>query len=389
MKFWYPERERERERDKERVCVRFGEIIVVVVAMAPSFDCTVSSLLCAEDNIFDDNDFGSVRLEEEFEEAMWPLRNHRNYDQNRGFDDEGGLPLQSDEYLASIVEKECHHLPGSDYLMRLQNGDLDLGARKQAVDWIGKANAHFSFGPLCQYLSINYLDRFLSAYELPNGKAWTMQLLAVACLSLAAKMEEIDVPLSLDLQVAESKFVFEARTIQRMELLVLSTLRWRMQAVTPFSFIDSFLLQINEDQIPLRASILRSFQLILTTAKGIDFLEFRPSEVAAAVAISVAGEAKTLDTEKAISMLIQRVDLVKERVVKCVNLIHDMSLMSGAFKDASGSAQSVPQSPIGVLDVACFSYKSEESTVGSCANSFHNSSDSKRRKLNRACEVEL
>lgn len=144
--------------------------------------------------------------------------------------------------------------------------------------------------------------------------------------------------------MAESKFVFEARTIQRMELLVLSTLRWRMQAVTPFSFIDSFLLQINEDQIPLRASILRSFQLILTTAKGtafsaicynfflqlhqyyergadacggwelnagIDFLEFRPSEVAAAVAISVAGEAKTLDTEKAISMLIQHVDLVK------------------------------------------------------------------------------
>lgn len=108
--------------------------------MAPSFDCTVSSLLCAEDNIFDDNDFGSVRLEE-FEEAMWPLRNRRNYDQNRGFDDEGGLPLQSDEYLASMVEKECHHLPGSDYLMRLQSGDLDLGARKQAVDWIGKVGS--------------------------------------------------------------------------------------------------------------------------------------------------------------------------------------------------------------------------------------------------------
>lgn len=30
-----------------------------------------------------------------------------------------------------------------------------------------QANAHFSFGPLCSYLSVNYLDRFLSAYELP------------------------------------------------------------------------------------------------------------------------------------------------------------------------------------------------------------------------------
>lgn len=43
---------------------------------------------------------------------------------------------------------------------------------------------------------------------------------------------------------------------------------------------------------------------------GIDFLEFRPSEVAAAVAISVAGEAKTVDIEKALSLLIQNVQKV-------------------------------------------------------------------------------
>jgi hypothetical protein len=34
-----------------------------------------------------------------------------------------------------------------------------------------------------------------------EGKAWTTQLLSVACLSLAAKMEETYVPPSLDLQV--------------------------------------------------------------------------------------------------------------------------------------------------------------------------------------------
>ncbi|KAL6179376.1 hypothetical protein ACLB2K_050891 [Fragaria x ananassa] len=361
--------------------------------MAPSFDCAVSSLLCAEDNLFDENDFGSLRVEVESEEVS---RNHqRNHNQNQGFDrddEEDGLPLQSsDEYLASVIEKESHHLPRVDYLKRLQIGDLDLGARNEAVDWIRKANAHFSFGPLCQYLSVSYLDRFLSAYETPNGKAWTMQLLAVACLSLAAKMDEIDVPLSLDLQVAESKYVFEARTIQRMELLVLSTLRWRMQSVTPFSFIDSFLLKLNEDQIPPKASTFKAVQLILSTTKGIDFLEFKPSEVAAAVAISVAGESKALDhTETAISVLIQHVDLEKERVVKCVNLIQEVGLMSGVFKYGSGSVHSVPQSPIGVLDVACFSYKSDDhTTVGSCANSFHNGSDTKRRKLNRPYEVEL
>ena len=32
--------------------------------------------------------------------------------------------------------------------------------------------------------------------------------------------------------------MFEAKTIQRMENLVLSTLQWRMNPVTPVSFLD-------------------------------------------------------------------------------------------------------------------------------------------------------
>ncbi|XWS21430.1 hypothetical protein CRYUN_Cryun30bG0054200 [Craigia yunnanensis] len=354
--------------------------------MAPSFDCAVSGLLCAEDNniIFYDNDyFGGGAEVEEFG-ATWNHRYYRNLNQNRVFNgvDEDGLPLQSEECLALMVEKELQHLPDADYLKKLQSGDLDLEARKEAVDWIGKVHAHFGFGPLCAYLSINYLDRFLSAYELP-GKAWMMQLLAVACLSLAAKMEETEVPLILDLQVGESKFVFEARTIQRMELLVLSTLSWRMQAITPFSFMDYFLYKLNDDKIPLRSSILRSIQLISSTIKGIDFLEFKPSEIAAAVAISVAVETRTVDTEKAISVLIQHVQ--KERVMKCVELVHDLSLVGGSVKEGNAPVPSVPHSPIGVLDAACLSYKSDDTTVGSCANSSHthSSPNIKRRKLNR------
>lgn len=49
---------------------------------------------------------------------------------------------------------------------------------------------------------------------------------------------------------------------------------------------------------------------------GIDFLEFRPSEVAAAAAISVAGESETVDTETSISLLIGHVEKVKWVVVQ-------------------------------------------------------------------------
>ncbi|XP_020235191.1 cyclin-D4-2 [Cajanus cajan] len=350
--------------------------------MAPSFDC-VSSLLCAEDNsIFDENDYGGSG---EMLDDTWQ---HPGYDRSLSLSENlggpiGGFPLMSDDCLRLMVEKEFHHLPNGDYVNRLRSGDLNFEARNEAIDWIEKVREHFSFGPLCAYLSINYLDRFLSEYELPK-KGWTMQLLAVGCLSLAAKMEETDVPLSLDLQVGESKYIFEAKTVQRMELLVLSTLRWRMQAVTPFSFIDYFLHKINDGQSPNGDSILQSIQLILSTVRGIDFLEFRPSEIAAAVAIHVVGEAKTVHSEEAISVLLQLVE--KERVLKCVKMFQELSSNSDSAKDASASVSvpCVPKSPIGVLDTACFSFKSDDTNAASCANSPHNNSpDAKRRRLNK------
>ncbi|KAL1291341.1 cyclin-D3-1-like [Arachis hypogaea] len=51
-------------------------------------------------------------------------------------------------------------------------------------------------------------------------------------------VEETQVPLLLDLQVEDAKYVFESKTIQRMELLILSTLNWKMHPVTPLSAIE-------------------------------------------------------------------------------------------------------------------------------------------------------
>ncbi|KAF6152919.1 hypothetical protein GIB67_039626 [Kingdonia uniflora] len=129
--------------------------------------------------------------------------------------------------------------------------------------------------------------RFASTHR---GKAWIMQLLAVACLSLATKMEEIEVHLSVDLQVKECKFIFEAKAIQRMELLVLGTLKWRMRDVTPFTFMDYFFRKNNDDLPPPSSQISRLVELILRLTRGIEYLEFKPSEVAAAVSISIIRE---------------------------------------------------------------------------------------------------
>ena len=70
-------------------------------------------------------------------------------------------------------------------------------------------------------------------------------------------------------------------------------------------------------------------------------------------------------------------------MLKCVQLIQNAALLGASTEVAGASAASVPQSPVGVLDAACWSYKSDDLTVGSCANSSHNTPDGKRRKLER------
>ncbi|CAM0873471.1 unnamed protein product [Alopecurus aequalis] len=214
------------------------------------------------------------------------------------------LQLQSDELVGSLMAKEREQLTGTAarvYLERLNSGGLEHSWRTDAIDWICKVQAHYSFGPLCFYLAVNYLDRFLSSKQLPSDSPWTQQLLAVACVSLAAKMEEIAVPQSVDFQVCDAKYVFGANTIQRMEVFVLSTLKWRMHSVTPFSYIDHFLDKFNEGKPLTYDLVSHCTELILDTLKATKFLQFRPSEIAAAAAaLSAARKAQLLDFNTAL-----------------------------------------------------------------------------------------
>ncbi|KAI0499100.1 hypothetical protein KFK09_020001 [Dendrobium nobile] len=337
-------------------------------------DCASSILLCAEDN-------SSILAfgEEEEVERHWPDWSF----QPKSCDFYGNFfmdfPLLSDECLGLLIKREVEHLPRDDYTKRLMSGCMEFSIRRDAIDWILKVHAYHKFGPLSAYLSVNYLDRFLSSYELPQGKAWMTQLLSVACLSLACKMEEIKVPLLLDLQVGETKFVFEARTIQRMELLLLSTLNWRMQAVTPFSFIDYFLHKLNGDNPPSATSVAQAVELILRTIRGIDFLAFRPSEIAVGTTLSVLGGAQPLDAMETITCF-NKID--KERVLRCYEVIQE-EIINGCEDPMSGipSVLSLPQSPIGVLDAACLSYNSNEPISISQSSWYLSYPAAKRRKI--------
>ncbi|XP_076931109.1 cyclin-D4-2-like [Bidens hawaiensis] len=322
--------------------------------MAPSFDFGLSSLLCEEENDSISFDFFS-----DVDDNV----NHNQIDNqnpNLKVKDETeyyvlDLPWQNEARLTLLTSKENEQNEGLDaYLIRLKNQNLFLAARQAAVDWISKVHGQFSFGPLCAYLSVNYLDRFLAVYGSPDTP-WMMQLLSVTCLSLAAKVDETETPTILDLQGSESRYLFEAKTILKMELIVLATLRWRMQSVTPFSYIDSFISKLNDggqSQTVSRSLILKSFQLILCLIQGIDFLEFQPSEIAAAVAIYVVNiEVEKIDFSAVFE------NLNKERVLKCDEFVIKGCTMG--FR--SGTIITLPESPIGVVEAAILSHKNDDS----------------------------
>ncbi|XP_074558742.1 cyclin-D2-1-like isoform X2 [Curcuma longa] len=204
------------------------------------------------------------------------------------------FPDYSDESIAGFIEAAADYSPARGYPDRFRSNSLDSSARQEAVGWILKVHSYYHFRPLTAYLSVNYMDRFLSSHRLPQNE-WALQLLSVACLSLAAKMEETLLPSLLDLQVEDAKFIFEPRTILRMELLVLTALNWRLRSVTPFTFIDFFVHKIDPVGKYTRYLIAWATEITLATMKDIRFLSHCPSSLAAAAIILATNEIKGRD----------------------------------------------------------------------------------------------
>ncbi|KAL8531474.1 hypothetical protein ACS0TY_008171 [Phlomoides rotata] len=141
--------------------------------------------------------------------------------------------------------------------------------------------------------------------------------------------------------------------------------------------VSSRLLLIDSSQIRGR---LRVFY---TRNAGIDFLEFNASEIAAAMAMYVSEEIRTINVGEALPGSI--VD--KDRVVKDLELIKDLMSIGGMKVVATNTKlptganvgdtlAALPYSPNGVLDVvACLSKSIDERTTPIETN--------KRMKLNQ------
>ncbi|KAH9695278.1 cyclin-A3-1 [Citrus sinensis] len=93
------------------------------------------------------------------------------------------------KHLRSLeIEDKMRPLP--NYMEKVQN-DISINMRQTLVDWLVEVLEEYKLVSDTLYLTVSYVDRFLSSHALSRNK---LQLLGVCCMLIASKYEEISPP---------------------------------------------------------------------------------------------------------------------------------------------------------------------------------------------------
>ncbi|XP_031741886.1 cyclin-D1-1 isoform X2 [Cucumis sativus] len=252
-------------------------------------------------------------------------------------------PACVEESISVFIKNERHFVPDYDCFSRFQSPSLDAAARLDSIAWILKVQAYYGFQPLTAYLSVNYLDRFLCSRRLP---------------------------------VEGAKYIFEPRTICRMELLVLRVLDWRLRSVTPFNFIAFFAYKLDPSGDFIEFLISRATEIILSHIREVIFLEYWPSCIAAAALLCAANEVQSLSVVNPEHAESWCNGLRKENIMGCYRLMQEIVLDNTRRK----SPKILPQYRV---TVRTRMRSSDLSSSYSSSSSSSSSSPNKRRKLNQ------
>ncbi|KAL0450165.1 UNVERIFIED_CONTAM: Cyclin-D5-1 [Sesamum latifolium] len=248
------------------------------------------------------------------------------------------------EYIEMLIQKEAVFQSIADNPSQRSERSWLKCARGDAVKWILETRALFGFQFRTAYLSLIYFDRFFSRRSIDNGKLWAIRLLSVACLSLAAKMEECEVPALSEYHVEE--YNFEGNVIQRMELLVLNTLEWKMSCATPFAYLNYFTAKFC-GEFRHKELVTRAVELILAVIEEINVVEHRPSIIAAAAVLAAYDYQLT---RKPLEIKMNAVpswgSLEKEHALSCYGLLKSKTARLIIYPDSPSTHSSL----IDVLD---------------------------------------
>eukprot|EP00252_Welwitschia_mirabilis_P019715 TRINITY_DN4643_c0_g1_i1.p1 TRINITY_DN4643_c0_g1~~TRINITY_DN4643_c0_g1_i1.p1 ORF type:complete len:199 (-),score=38.50 TRINITY_DN4643_c0_g1_i1:173-733(-) len=176
--------------------------------------------------------------------------------------------------------------------------------------------------------------------------------MAIGCLSIAAKMEEVHVPPLTDFQVIGIGHVLTPFTAQRMELSVLKSLEWRMNAVTVFTYLDPVAQYLNIEAQNASFLISRVSELLLAALTDVEFLEFRPSTVLLSAMLCAFYELMPLQAFSHVSQLSVLFDTEQDKLKKCHRFMEEM-IADPISPCATPVTSKLPRSPATVFHKFC------------------------------------
>lgn len=113
-----------------------------------------------------------------------------------------------------------------------------IKCRRMLVDWICEAGEDYKLNNSTMHVAVGYMDKFLQAMDVHKSR---YQLVAMACLVIAAKYEEAEehVP-STETVNGYASHAYPPKMVHQMEVLVLTRLDWSLTCITPLHYLGIF-----------------------------------------------------------------------------------------------------------------------------------------------------
>ncbi len=115
---------------------------------------------------------------------------------------------------------------------------VDVSCRHKICEWIYRLINFFDIDRETAYYSVSYLDRFMMHYKTDRH---TYKLLATTTLFLALKVHHPRKLILNNVVDDLSKGEFDMKDVDRMELIMLGTLKWSLYPPTPKGFVERLL----------------------------------------------------------------------------------------------------------------------------------------------------
>lgn len=131
-------------------------------------------------------------------------------------------------------------IPGEDKSWLIpgwvRGNEICVSARAPVVDWLIQVQQYLSLSDITLHLAVANFDLVLSRVDFEKEE---VQLLGLACLQLAAKVEE-DCPPSPSLLLPLTGGVYTKQDLARVELEAIRALDWRLRKTTSAVFLHYY-----------------------------------------------------------------------------------------------------------------------------------------------------